>query len=120
MPPNPLSLTSRQHAPGSLRDPAHTDLFPSHGWVKFGTVLGLLISGVRSFYLYSGICSSQFGGHGLIPNLVHDMKHPKQADRACEVAYLISMIVYLLVAICGYIMYGTSVSDEVSSATLNL
>jgi len=42
------------------------------------------------------------------------MKHPKQADRACEVAYLISMIVYLLVAICGYIMYGTSVSDEVS------
>jgi len=41
-------LIDREHAPGSLRDPAPTDLFPSHGWVKFGTVLGLLISGVRT------------------------------------------------------------------------
>ncbi|ORY27209.1 transmembrane amino acid transporter protein-domain-containing protein [Naematelia encephala] len=88
------------HAPGSLRDPEHTDLLPSHGLVKLGTVFGLLISG--------------FGGHGLIPNLIRDMKHPKQADRVCEVAYGIAMSVYLLVAVVGYLMYGTDVSDEIS------
>jgi len=47
---------------------------------------------------------------------MHDMKNPRQADRACEVAYGIAMAVYLLVAICGYVMYGTNVSDEVSFA----
>lgn len=33
------------HAPGSIREPAKTDLWPTHGWVKLGTVFGLLISG---------------------------------------------------------------------------
>ena len=42
------------------------------------------------------------------------MREPKRADRACEIAYVVSMIVYLLVAVCGYVMYGTNVSDEVS------
>lgn len=37
----------RPHSPGALREPAHTDLLPSHGLIKLGTVFGLLISGVR-------------------------------------------------------------------------
>lgn len=32
--------------PGSIRDPAPTDLWPAHGWVKFATVFGLMIGGV--------------------------------------------------------------------------
>lgn len=32
--------------PGSIRDPAPTDLWPPHGWMKFATVFGLLIGGV--------------------------------------------------------------------------
>jgi amino acid permease len=52
----------------------------------------------------------------LIPNLIHDMRHPKQADRVVEIAYGLSMAVYLLVAVCGYLMYGTNVSDEVSGS----
>jgi vesicular inhibitory amino acid transporter len=44
------------------------------------------------------------------------MRHPKQADRVVETAYAISMAVYILVAVCGYIMYGTNVSDEVSGS----
>ena len=47
------------------------------------------------------------------------MKHPKQADRVCEWAYAIAMTVYLIVAICGYLMYGTDVSDEVSLFSIN-
>ena len=49
-----------------------------------------------------------------MPNLIHDMKNPRQADRVCEVAYGVSMVIYLLVAVFGYVMYGTDVSDEVS------
>jgi vesicular inhibitory amino acid transporter len=41
------------------------------------------------------------------------MKNPKQADRVCDLAYAISMATYLIVAVCGYIMYGRDVSDEV-------
>ena len=50
----------------------------------------------------------------MIPNLIRDMKNPKEANRVCETAYAIAMLVYLVVAVCGYLMYGTNVSDEVS------
>ncbi|KAK4683881.1 hypothetical protein P7C73_g6331, partial [Tremellales sp. Uapishka_1] len=86
--------------PGSIRDPAPTDLWPAHGAVKFLTCFGLFLSG--------------FGGHAMIPTLIRDMKKPKQADRIVEIAYGIAMTVYLVIAICGYIMYGTNVSDEIS------
>jgi len=36
------------HTPGSIREPAHTDLWPAHGMIKLGTVFGLLISGVSA------------------------------------------------------------------------
>ena len=42
------------------------------------------------------------------------MKDPRQADRVCDMAYGISMAIYILIAICGYVMYGIDVSDEVS------
>lgn len=42
------------------------------------------------------------------------MKNPRQADRVCELAYAIAMVVYIAVGIFGYLMYGTDVSDEVS------
>lgn len=61
--------------------------------------------------------ANQFGGHGLIPNLIRDMKDPRQADRVCHWAYVISMTVYLVISIVGYLMYGTNVSDEVSALT---
>ncbi|KAK8869698.1 hypothetical protein IAR55_000266 [Kwoniella newhampshirensis] len=86
--------------PGSIRDPAPTDLWPTHGPVKLGISFGLLISG--------------FGGHFLVPNLIRDMKHPEQADRVCEVAYGICMVVYAVVSVFGYVMFGRDVSDEIS------
>lgn len=42
------------------------------------------------------------------------MRNPKQADRVCEVAYGIAMLVYVAVGVFGYLMYGSNVSDEVS------
>ncbi|XAO22634.1 hypothetical protein I312_101407 [Cryptococcus bacillisporus CA1280] len=87
-------------SPGSVLDPAPTDLWPAQGFVKLGLSFGLLISG--------------FGGHFLIPNLIRDMKRPEQADRVCEVAYAICIVVYALVSVFGYLMFGKDVSDEIS------
>lgn len=87
-------------SPGSVLDPAHTDLWPAHGLVKLGLSFGLLISG--------------FGGHFLVPNLIRDMKRPEQAERVCEVGYGICIVVYALVSVFGYLMFGTDVSDEIS------
>lgn len=42
------------------------------------------------------------------------MKRPEQADRVCEVAYGICIVVYALVSVFGYLMFGRDVSDEVS------
>jgi vesicular inhibitory amino acid transporter len=41
------------------------------------------------------------------------MAKPRQADRVVEVAYVIAMAVNVIVSVCGYLMYGTGVSDEV-------
>ncbi|WVO13964.1 hypothetical protein L204_101589 [Cryptococcus depauperatus] len=87
-------------SPGSIWDPAPTDLWPTHGWIKFGLSFGLLLSG--------------FGGHFLVPNLIRDMKHPEQANRVCEVGYGICIVVYFLFSVFGYLMFGRNVSDEVS------
>ncbi|WWD10011.1 hypothetical protein V865_008144 [Kwoniella europaea PYCC6329] len=92
-------LTTKE-SPGSISHPCPTDLFPTHGWIKLGISFGLLISG--------------FGGHFLIPNLIRDMKDPQQADTVVEVAYGICMVVYVIVAVFGYLMFGRDVSDEIS------
>ena len=56
----------------------------------------------------------QFGGHGLIPNLIADMKQPEYVDQMCDTSYGIVMVIYLVVAVFGYLMYGRNVSDQVS------
>ncbi|ORX39981.1 transmembrane amino acid transporter protein-domain-containing protein [Kockovaella imperatae] len=95
-----FSGATTPHGPGSLRDPAHTDILPAHGVIKLGTAIGLFISG--------------FGGHSLVPTLIHDMKNPKRADHMCHLAYAICLVVYVLVAVVGYLMYGANVSDQVT------
>jgi len=39
-------LIHREHAPGSLREPMPTSLWPAHGMVKLGTTFGLIAAGV--------------------------------------------------------------------------
>ncbi|WVQ78385.1 hypothetical protein IAT38_000471 [Cryptococcus sp. DSM 104549] len=89
-----------KHTPGSIWEPAPTDIWPTHGFVKFGLSFGLLLSG--------------FGGHFLLPNLIRDMKHPEQAEKVANVSYAICFVVYGAVAVFGYVMFGRDVSDEIS------
>lgn len=50
----------------------------------------------------------------------HDMAKPRQADRVVELSYAIAMAVNIIVAVSGYLMYGTNVSDEVGTVTFRL
>lgn len=48
------------------------------------------------------------------------MRHPQHADRVVELTYGISMVVYIAIGVCGYLMYGRNVSDEVSAVSIHL
>jgi hypothetical protein len=50
----------------------HTSLWPAHGMVKLGTTFGLIAAAVCPTHIErSRETDKQFGGHGLIPNLVY-------------------------------------------------
>jgi vesicular inhibitory amino acid transporter len=53
-----------------------------------------------------------------VPTLMRDMKDPSKAGRVIDVSYGLAMAIYLVVGVCGYIMYGHNVSDEVSGPRL--
>lgn len=77
-------------------------------------VFGLIMSGVSTLLIDVRELISQFGGHALVPTLMRDMKDPSKAGRVIDVSYGLAMIIYLIVGVAGYIMYGRNVSDEVS------
>jgi len=95
---------SKTTAPGSLWDPAETHLaVASMG--KLGVSFGLLMAG--------------FSGHAVIPSLARDMLNPQEFDRMINWAFFISTVIYAIIAAVGYLMFGQSVSDEVSRDLLH-
>ncbi|KAJ7783455.1 transmembrane amino acid transporter protein-domain-containing protein [Mycena maculata] len=90
---------SKPTAPGSLRDPAETS-FRVSGWGNLGIAFGLFIAG--------------FGCHPLIPSLVRDMRNPERFEKMINVAFSIVTTIYALLAVAGYLMFGNSVSGEIS------
>jgi len=59
-------------APGSLRQPAATYMFPMH-WQTIPLSLGLLMS--------------PWGGHSVFPNIYKDMRHPYKYAKSVDVTY---------------------------------
>ena len=60
------------------------------------------------------IHSSQLSGHAVIPSLARDMIDPTQFDCMIEWAFTIATLIYTIIGVTGYIMFGNEVSDEVS------
>ena len=86
------SLKAR--APGSLREPSATSAGPD--WRHMPLAFGLIMSG--------------FSGHAVMPSLARDMRDPARFDSMINISYLVSFALYLLMAVCGYLMYGRSIS----------
>ncbi|KAL5534419.1 hypothetical protein ACEPAG_881 [Sanghuangporus baumii] len=94
---------SKRHGPGSLWDPATTSLSVA-SWGKLGVAFGLFMAG--------------FSGHAVLPSLAKDMQNPKDFDKMINLAFIAATVIYALIGGCGYLMFGNSVSDEVSKDLL--
>lgn len=88
----------KDEAPGSLRNPAATSLFPE-SWTTVPLSFGLIMS--------------PWGGHASFPNLYRDMRHPVKYSRNLIFTFTSTFIIDLSMAICGYLMYGSNTADEI-------
>ncbi|KAH7924856.1 hypothetical protein BV22DRAFT_1012389 [Leucogyrophana mollusca] len=94
---------SKPEAPGSLWSPAETS-FRMGDWTEIGVAFGLLMAG--------------FSGHAVLPSLARDMIDPSQFDHMVNWAFIIATFIYAVIGYAGYLMFGRSVSDEISKDLL--
>lgn len=92
-------------SPGSLRQPAHTTLFPEN-WATLPLSFGLIMS--------------PWGGHGVFPNIYRDMRHPRKYGKSLWATYIFTFSLDCSMAIIGWLMFGDSVHDEVTANILGL
>lgn len=90
---------TKKDQPGSLWSPAETSL-GIESWRHLGIAYGLFMAG--------------FSGHAVIPSLVRDMEDPSEFDKMITWAFVVATLIYGLIGYAGYIMFGISVSEEIS------
>lgn len=90
-------------SPGSLRQPAPTHAFPQQ-WSALPLSFGLLMS--------------PWGGHSVFPNIYRDMRHPLKYGKALNYTYVFTYSLLASMAIAGYLMFGDSVRDEITTNLL--
>lgn len=90
----------KDHALGSLLEPAQTHWFPAD-W--------------RTLPLAFGLLMAPWGGHSVFPNIYRDMRHPYKYGKAISVTYIFTFLLELALAIAGYLMYGDTVRDEITA-----
>ncbi|KAL2866324.1 putative transporter [Aspergillus lucknowensis] len=95
----------KPNAPGSLREPARTYLFPEN----WGTLP-----------LSFGLVMSPWGGHGVFPNIYRDMRHPYKYGRSLWVTYIFTYSLDCTMAILGWMMFGNTIRDEVTANVLTM
>lgn len=93
----------KPHAPGSIREPARTHLFPEN-WMTLPIAFGILMS--------------PWGGHSVFPNIYRDMRHPYKYRRGVNITYSFTFSLDLFMAVVGYLMYGAGVKDEITRNVL--
>ncbi|UZJ56112.1 hypothetical protein CBS101457_005432 [Exobasidium rhododendri] len=88
----------KKHAPGSLWEPADFSLGPR--WSRLPLSFGLIMSG--------------FSTHPIVPSLFKDMRNPSEFCKMLNWAYAGATVIYLSMGVCGYLMFGNEVSDEIT------
>ncbi|CCM00944.1 uncharacterized protein FIBRA_02991 [Fibroporia radiculosa] len=90
---------AKTNSPGSFWSPAETSI-GAKGVGELGLAFGLFMAGLA--------------GHAVIPSLVRDMSDPSQFDSMITQAFTVATVVYSVIGVSGYIMFGNAVSDEFS------
>ena len=65
-----------------------------------------------------GLFMSPWGGHSVFPNIYRDMRHPAKYGQALTYTYNFTYLLDVAMAIVGYLMYGESTRDEITSNIL--
>lgn len=95
----------KPEAPGSLRDPMPTYLFPQSWW---------------TVPLSFGLLMSPWGGHSVFPNIYKDMRHPKKYNKAVDITYGFTFFLDMALAVTGILMFGDGAADEITYNILAL
>ena len=93
----------KQHRPGSLREPAFTTLWPTR-WSDLPLAFGLLMA--------------PWGGSAVYPSIYRDMRHPAKFAKSLNYTYCFTLFIDVTTAISGYLMFGQTILDEVTSNIL--
>ncbi|KAJ3039429.1 hypothetical protein HDV00_012207 [Rhizophlyctis rosea] len=91
--------TTTAHAPGSISDPMPTHMFPDNP---------------ASISLAIGIVMAGFAGHAVLPNIYLDMKDKSRYPFVLNVSFGIALVLYLTVAVVGYLMFGNETLQEIT------
>ncbi|CAG8599038.1 469_t:CDS:2 [Gigaspora margarita] len=88
---------TRDERPGSLYSPMKTELLPTD-WNSLPFSFGLIIAG--------------YAGHSAFPSIYLDMQTPNKYLQAINISYIFGTVIYLSIAICGYLMFGNLTKAE--------
>ncbi|CAI5757714.1 unnamed protein product [Candida verbasci] len=91
-------------SPGSLLNPASTNLYPS----SFKNLL-------FSMGLYLVI----YGGAPVFPELYRDMRHPKKFSNCANISFSIVTLLNFLIGASGYLMFGNDIDDSIIMNLMN-
>jgi hypothetical protein len=84
--------------PGSILNPSDINLMPQ-SFMRIPFSFGLLMAG--------------FAGHSVFPNIYRDMAKPALYPKLLNYSYVIILLIYTLLAVVGYLMFGSGVKEEV-------
>nr|BAN20757.1 vesicular inhibitory amino acid transporter, putative [Riptortus pedestris] len=69
--------------------------------------------GAKEFFVSFGVILFAFGGASTFPTIQNDMADRKKFSLSVTIGYIILLIIYLPVAIGGFLVYGESVQDNI-------
>ncbi|CAG8647370.1 13814_t:CDS:2, partial [Dentiscutata heterogama] len=90
---------TQNEQPGSLLNPMQTELWPSN-WNSLPLSFGLLVAG--------------YSGHAIFPSIYLKMETPEKFSSLVDISYAISIVVYLITGVCGYLMFGNQARPEIT------
>ena len=96
-------ITTEQ--PGSLRQPMPVYLMPREFW---------------KVWLSSGLIMASYAGHGCTPSVFVDLKDKKEFSSLLNISYICVFSVYMLVAVCGYLIFGETIANEITISMSNV
>ncbi|KAI7868218.1 transmembrane amino acid transporter protein-domain-containing protein [Mucor mucedo] len=90
---------SKKTKPGSLIEPMDTEIIPS---VMYNVPLSF------------GLMMAGFAGHAVFPAIYRDMEEPKRYESMVDITYVITVGVYITMAVAGYAMFGLDTMTEIT------